>query len=141
MTANARGNGRIVSSLREADGKGVGRMEDRFDTDIDDLWSALTDPGRLARWLGEVDGELLLGGYFRARFVTSEWEGACRVEACESEEQLLVLTTETGEANEHAIEVTLTADADADADGPGHRGTKYSRGPACRLRGRAAGPR
>ena len=41
------------------------RIEDRFDTDIDDLWSALTDPGRLARWLGEVEGDLRPGGEFR----------------------------------------------------------------------------
>jgi hypothetical protein len=44
MTSNARGGGRILGSLRSADGKGIVRMEDRFDTDIDDLWSALTDP-------------------------------------------------------------------------------------------------
>ena len=42
--------------------------EDRFDTDIDDLWSALTDPPRLARWIGEVEGDLRLGGEFRAAF-------------------------------------------------------------------------
>ena len=67
MTSNARAGNRILGSLRSADGKGVVRMEDRFDTDIDDLWSALTDPGRLARWLGEVEGDLRLGGEFRAR--------------------------------------------------------------------------
>jgi hypothetical protein len=50
MTSDALGSGRILGSLRSADGKGIVRMEDRFDTDIDDLWSALTDPGRLARW-------------------------------------------------------------------------------------------
>jgi hypothetical protein len=33
-------------------------MEDRFGTDIGDLWSAVTDPGRLARWIGEVEGDL-----------------------------------------------------------------------------------
>lgn len=44
MTGNLPGSGRIIGSLREADGKGVGRMEDRFDTDIDDLWSALPRP-------------------------------------------------------------------------------------------------
>ena len=49
-------------------------MEDRFDTDIDDLWSALTDPRRLARWIGGVEGDLRLGGEFRARFFTSGWE-------------------------------------------------------------------
>src|SRR5579863_4419012 len=83
MTSNARGGTRILGSLRSADGKGVVRMEDRYDTDIDDLWSALTGPRRLARWLGEVEGDLRLGGEFRARFFASGWEGTGRVEACE----------------------------------------------------------
>ncbi len=39
MTGNARGGTRILGSLRSADGKGVVRMEDRFDTDIGDVWS------------------------------------------------------------------------------------------------------
>jgi len=39
-------------------------MEDGFDTDIEDVWSALTDPRRLARWIGEVEGDLRLGGEF-----------------------------------------------------------------------------
>ena len=54
MTSNAGAGNRILGSLRSADGKGIVRMEDRFDTDIDDLWSALTDPSRLARWIGDV---------------------------------------------------------------------------------------
>jgi uncharacterized protein YndB with AHSA1/START domain len=72
MTSNAAAGNRIVGTLRIADGKGVVRMEDRFDTDIDDLWSALTDPGRLARWLGEFEGDLRLGGEFRARFLPAD---------------------------------------------------------------------
>ena len=60
MTSKAAGGGRILGSLRSADGKGIVRMEDRFDTDIDDVWSALTDPSRLARWYGEVEGDLRL---------------------------------------------------------------------------------
>ena len=47
MSGNAR-EARILGSLRSADGKGVVRIEDRYDTDIDDLWGALTDP---AAWL------------------------------------------------------------------------------------------
>src|SRR6185437_3499405 len=39
MTSSAGGSGRILGGLRSADGKGVVRMEDRFSTDIDDLWS------------------------------------------------------------------------------------------------------
>ena len=58
MTSKAIGDGRILGSLRSEDGKGVVRMEGRFETDIDDVWSALTDPSRLARWYGEVEGDL-----------------------------------------------------------------------------------
>jgi uncharacterized protein YndB with AHSA1/START domain len=112
MTGNARAGGRIIGSLRSADGKGVVRIEDRFETDIDDLWSALTDPSRLVRWLGEVEGDLRLGGEFRARFFASGWEGTGRVEACEPPRRLLVLTRQPDKPDEQAIEVTLAADGD-----------------------------
>ena len=111
MTSNAAANNRIVGTLRIADGKGVVRMEDRFDTDIDDLWSALTDPGRLARWLGEFEGDLRLGGEFRARYFDG-WEGTGRVDVCEPLRHLLVMTKHVRQADEHAIEATLTADGD-----------------------------
>ena len=112
FTSNAAAGNRIVGTLRTEDGKGVVRMEDRFDTDIDDLWSALIDPGRLARWLGEFEGDLRLGGEFRARFFSSGWEGTGRVEVCESPRHLLVMTKHVRQADEHAIEATLTADGD-----------------------------
>ncbi|HLM88676.1 MAG TPA: SRPBCC family protein [Streptosporangiaceae bacterium] len=112
MTSNARPGARILGSLRTADGKGVVRMEDRFDTDIDDLWSAFTDPGRLARWLGEFEGDLRLGGEFRARFFSSGWEGTGRVDVCEPPRHLLVTTRHVRQADEHVVEATLTADGD-----------------------------
>ena len=112
MTSNADAGGRILGILRSADGQGVVRMEDRFDTEIGDLWSALTEPGRLARWLGDVGGDLRLGGEFRARFFASEWEGTGRVAACEPPQHLLVLTEQPGQSGEHVIEVTLAADGD-----------------------------
>jgi uncharacterized protein YndB with AHSA1/START domain len=112
MTSNAAAGNRIVGTLRTADGKGVVRMEDRFDTDIDDLWSALTEPGRLARWLGEFEGDLRLGGQFRARFFASGWEGTGRVEVCEPPRHLLVMTRPVRQDEEHAVEATLTADGD-----------------------------
>ena len=111
MTSNASPGARILGSLRSADGTGVVRMQDRFDTDIDDLWSALTDPGRLARWLGEVEGDLRLGREFRARFFDG-WDGTGSVEACEPPRRLLLLTTQPGQAHEHFIEVTLAVDGD-----------------------------
>src|SRR5580658_7193410 len=65
MTGNAHPGTRILGSLRSAHGTGVVRVEDRFDTGIDDLWSALTDPGRVARWYAQVEGDLRPGGEFR----------------------------------------------------------------------------
>ena len=121
MTGDASERGRILGSLRAADGKGVVRMEDRLDTDIDDVWSALTDPSRLARWYGEVEGDLRLGGEYRARLHASGWEGTGRVEACEPPRRLLVTTRETDESYrkgqgvppfDEVTEVTLSADGD-----------------------------
>src|SRR5579862_3883946 len=112
MTSNGPGDARILGSLRAADGKGVVRIDDRFEADVDDLWSALTDRRRLACWLGEVEGDLRLGGEFRARFFSSGWEGTGRVEACEPPRRLLLLTMEPGQPDEHFIEATLAADGD-----------------------------
>ena len=111
MTSNERAGARILGSLRSADGKGVVRMQDRFDTDIDDVWSALTDPERLARWIGEVEGDLRLGGEYRYRFFASGWEGTGWVEACEPPRRLL-LTMQPDRPDEQVIEVTLAADGD-----------------------------
>src|ERR1700729_724084 len=110
MTSNAPAGGRILGSLRSADGQAVVSVQDRFDTDIDDLGSALTDPQRLARWLGEVEGDLPLGGEFRARFFASGWEGTGRVEACEPPRRLLLLTKRPGQRGKQGIETTLASD-------------------------------
>jgi uncharacterized protein YndB with AHSA1/START domain len=111
MTSNEGAGNRILGSLRSADGKAVVRMEDRFDTDIDDVWSALTDPVRLARWLGEVEGDLRLGGEYRFHFYASGSEGTGRVEACEPPRRLL-LAHGLSQPDVHVIEATLAADGD-----------------------------
>ena len=112
MTGNAGAGSRILGSLRSADGTGVVRMEDRFDTGIDDVWSALTDPRRLVRWLGEVEGDLRLGGEFRFRFFSSGSEGTGRVEACEPPRRLLVVIKGLDEPYEQVIEAALAAGGD-----------------------------
>ncbi len=111
MTTDTPRSVRTLGTLRAEDGRGVVRLEDRFGTDIEDLWSALTDPRRLARWLGEVDGDLHQGGEFRARYFASGWEGTCRVEVCEPPRRLLILT-ESQDEPDGVIEATLTADGD-----------------------------
>ncbi len=94
MTGSADGSGRVLGWVGTCEGRGAVRMEDRFDTDVEDLWSALTEPRRLSRWLGEVEGDLRVGGQVQARFFASGWEGTGRVVACRPPQRLLVLTTE-----------------------------------------------
>jgi uncharacterized protein YndB with AHSA1/START domain len=112
LTSNAPGAGRVLGSLRSAGGAGVVRLEDRFETGVDDLWSALTDPARLAHWMGEVDGDLRPGGRFDAHFFASGWAGSGRVEACEPPRRLLVVTTTADEPGAGVIEAVLTAEGD-----------------------------
>src|SRR5262245_34261204 len=80
----------ILGALRPVDAdKGAVRVQDLYATDIDDLWSALTEPERLARWIAQVEGDLSLGGEFTARF-TSSWGGPGRVDVCEPPRRLLL---------------------------------------------------
>jgi uncharacterized protein YndB with AHSA1/START domain len=111
MTSSRGPGAGIVGSLRSADGKGIVHIEVRVGADIGDLWSALTDPGRLARWYGQVEGDLRPGGEFRARVLASGWEGTGRVDACEPPRRLLVTSKEADAPDEDVIEATLTADS------------------------------
>ena len=110
MTGDASTGARLLGTLRTADGKGVVRAQDRFDADIETVWSALTDPARLASWWGEAEGDLRLGGEYRERVFASGWEGTGRVEACEAPRRLLLLHREPDQPDEQSIEITLTAD-------------------------------
>ena len=121
MTGNEPAGTRILGSLRSADGAGVVRIEDRFDTDIDNMWSALTDPGRLARWYGRVEGDLRRGGEFRLHVESADLDATGRVEACDPPQRLLVMNRETHESYlrgkgvppyDEAIEATLIGDGD-----------------------------
>jgi uncharacterized protein YndB with AHSA1/START domain len=121
MTSDEGGSVRILGSLRSAGGQGVVRVQDRYDTGIDDLWSAITDPGRLARWYGQVEGDLRPGGEFRLCIESADLDSIGRVEVCEPPRRLQVTTRETDESYQRgrgaapfdsSIEATLTADGD-----------------------------
>jgi uncharacterized protein YndB with AHSA1/START domain len=121
MTSDLHSDDRILGSLRSADGIGVVRVNARYATDIDDLWSALTNPGRLARWYGQVEGDLRPSGEFRLYLESDDWAGTGRVEECDAPRRLRVTTRETEESwlkgrgarpFDEAIEATLTADGD-----------------------------
>ena len=101
----------LVGSIHAfGDGTGAVRMEDLYDTSAEDLWSALTDPERLARWIGVVAGDLRVGGTFHVRF-TSGWEGPGRVEICRQPQRLLLVMA-PGTADETQIEATLVSVGD-----------------------------
>ena len=101
----------ILGSMRRIDERrGAVRVEDVYDTDISDLWSAITEPRRLARWIAQVEGELKVGGTVQTLF-TSTWEGPGRIDVCDPPTHLLV-TMEPGTDDEAVIEAMLTAEGD-----------------------------
>jgi uncharacterized protein YndB with AHSA1/START domain len=107
-TEHVKTSPRIRGSVRVTNGAATVHMEDRYETSIEDLWSAITEPERLARWVAQVDGELRPGGLFRARF-TSGWEGPGRVDVCDPPHRLL-LDMAPGQAHQTEIEATLAVD-------------------------------
>jgi uncharacterized protein YndB with AHSA1/START domain len=121
MSNDIRGDEHVTGNLSAADGKGVVRIEQRYDTTIDDLWSAVVDPDRLARWYGRVEGDLRPGGTFHTRVDAADIDGTGRVEACEPPHRLLVTTRETDESWQRGqgpapfhqtVEATFTTEGD-----------------------------
>ena len=103
----------IEGTLHSVDGQGIVRMKSRYSTDIDDLWSALTDPQRLARWYGKVEGDLTVGGEFTAIVAASGWNGRGRVDVCDPPRKLGVTMWEQ-DGDEGAVVAELTTDGDTD---------------------------
>ena len=96
-------------------------MEDRFDAEIDAVWSAITDPRRLSEWHSKVEGERRPGGTFRIYVEADDWEGTGRVETCEAPRRLVVTTRESEESwrkgrgvppFDERLEVALMPDGD-----------------------------
>lgn len=102
---------RIIGTMRSLDAAhGAVRVEDVYDTDIDDLWEACTTPERLERWIAKVSGDLRVGGSVHAVF-TSTWTGPGRIDVCERPHHLL-LTMEPGTPEETQIEAWLSEEGD-----------------------------
>jgi uncharacterized protein YndB with AHSA1/START domain len=119
MGGNESGSASLLGSLRTVDGVGIVRVEYRYDTDIDNLWSAITDPVRLARWHSRLEGELRPGGEFRIYVDSDDWAGTGHVEQCERPRHFVVTTRESDESWQKGqgvapfdatLEATLVAD-------------------------------
>ena len=102
---------RILGSMRRIDERrGAVRVEDVYDTNIHDLWLAVTEPKRLARWIAAVEGDLKVGGIVQTRF-TSTWEGPGRIDVCDPPNHL-VITMEPGTDDEAVIEAVLSREGE-----------------------------
>lgn len=100
---------KMTGTMRALDDtRGAVRVEEVYDTDIDDLWQACTTPERLARWLAQVSGDLRIGGTVQLVF-TSTWTGPATIEACDAPRHLL-LRTQPGTSDEAELEAWLTAE-------------------------------
>ncbi len=77
-------------------------VEQRFPAGVDQLWSACTEPQRLARWFEPVDGDLTASGRYRLR--DSGTEGT--IEHCEPPTALRITWEYGGDTS--LVTVTLT---------------------------------
>src|ERR1700722_17846600 len=102
----------IEGTLHSVGDLGIVRMSSRYETDINDVWSALTDPARLARWYGKVGGDLRVGGEFTATVFGSGRDGRGRIELCVPPRQLHVTQWEEGGSGA-VVSAALATDGDA----------------------------
>ena len=80
-------------------------ISQNYDTDIDDLWDACTDPDRIRRWFLPISGELRLGGRYQI-----EGNAGGTIERCEPPHMFAATWEYGGEVS--WIEVRFTALAD-----------------------------
>ncbi|HEV8563002.1 MAG TPA: SRPBCC family protein [Actinophytocola sp.] len=79
-----------------------------YDTDVDDLWDACTNPERIPRWFLPVSGDLRAGGHFQL-----EGNAGGKIERCDPPNEFAATWEYGGEVS--WIEVRLTAEPDGRA--------------------------
>jgi uncharacterized protein YndB with AHSA1/START domain len=100
----------IESTLLSSGDVGIVRMNVRYETGLDEVWSALTSPQRLAQWYGTVEGDLRTGGEYTASISISGWDGRGRIELCDPPRQFRVVMWEEKD-KEQVVTVVLSPDA------------------------------
>jgi uncharacterized protein YndB with AHSA1/START domain len=101
---------RTLAGVRTEGGRGVVTVQDVYDTTVEDLWAAITQPERLRRWIAEVEGDLRVGGRVTMRF-TSSWSGTGEVRVCEAPHRLVVASRED-DGSETEIEAVVSPEGD-----------------------------
>jgi uncharacterized protein YndB with AHSA1/START domain len=98
---------REIGSQAVATGAGRSVLLRRvYDAPIEDVWNACTDPERLGRWLGPVEGDLRVGGTFQLKD-----NAGGEILRCE-EPRLLKVTWVFGEGMPTEVEVRLASGDD-----------------------------
>lgn len=97
------------ATRENADGDEMVRvtMRRRYSTDAADLWSALTEPDRIARWFMPVSGDLCEGGSFQL-------EGNASGDILTCQAPSLLRTTFGGA--ESILTLTITPEGDAETE-------------------------
>jgi uncharacterized protein YndB with AHSA1/START domain len=89
------------------------RFERAYPTSVDDLWDALTTPGRVGRWLGALTGDLRAGGDYLLDLAEpagtdEDARNWGRILECGPRRRLLVTWEATGQATSQ-VEVIASA--------------------------------
>ncbi|WP_010204341.1 SRPBCC domain-containing protein [Salinibacterium sp. PAMC 21357] len=95
----------VQGQTRIVEGTGVVEVSTVFATSADDLWEAITEPNRLARWFGEVSPRRGTEDTYEASLVTG-WAGTINVTQCERP-QLIELTLHDDEPSMTTVRATL----------------------------------
>lgn len=93
----------VGSRVLEAGEARTVTISQTYDTTVDDLWDACTNPERIARWFLPVSGELQLGGHYQL-----EGNASGTIERCDPPKSFAA-TWEYGDAVSW-IEVRLSAE-------------------------------
>jgi uncharacterized protein YndB with AHSA1/START domain len=104
--------GDIESTLHSDGVMGLVRLRSDYGASTEAVWSAITDPERLALWYGRVEGDLREGGDFSAFIYGSEWDGRGRIDSCVPLRELSVTEAEEG-GPEVTVRVRLVPKGDA----------------------------
>ena len=95
---------REIGNHRVASGPGRSVLLRRtYDATVADVWSACTDPDRIARWLAPVEGDLRRGGTFQLK-----GNAGGEILRCE-EPRLLAVTWAFGEGMTTEVELRLSS--------------------------------
>lgn len=114
-TANDETLARAGQVVRDADGRAVLRFHRRHTEPVTDVWSAITDPDRCARWFGRWSGDGRPGGTVALVLTSAEDGGGppsdVLVRDCEPPHRLVVEVRE-GDGEPWELSATLTPDGD-----------------------------